>query len=568
MSQPDADSWQAAAADNGAPPPPPPGPVFVSHREARQPASRSSRKAGYHLEFMLVHADGGETLAAVGDDAGDAHYRYVTAPGFAPPPQAGPLRARNRRDLQSWLDAVIKESQDAAGFHVTALDDEGGGGGDGNARGTTAGDAAAKPAASASPPPVPAYIAYRYSKTEGSDGRRRMKWWLVDAAGVEVSEREGGRGGREKHALHATHPNATRTHPLPPPNTQHAAAVGEERGVKDGHYTYRTLASLPGGAAIPYANQASIVQYLEAMIAGSGPGVGHEDYGGGGGGGGGGVALPAAAAHATHTACVGARTPAPPAGASLPPADGDGPPQPTVADLAAAHPAGRAGLAAALAAALPRDNALDGVAAASLATRTRADAVARETAARAAVAAEARARAARSAAGLTAAKRVAVGWLRRAPAGATVARARAAAAKLSSALDALDAVPAGAPPDRAAPPLIAAHDALRDVAGVAVGPKLAAGVPDIVAATTRAAACREATVAAAADRVLASWRAAAGARLAALTRRAALADPEEEVEAVLAAGAATIDAAARARAAVEGEAAPPLEVKEEPMQVG
>ena len=282
------------------------------------------------------------------------------------------------------------------------------------------------------------------------------------------------------------------------------------------------------------------------------------------------MALPAAVTHAAHTAC--ARTPAPPAGASLPPADGDGPPQPTVAELASSHPAGRAGLAAALAAALPRDNALDGVAAASLAARARADFVARETAARAVVAAEARSRAARAAAGLTAAKRVAVGWLRRTPAAATVARARVPRPP-NSPLPWTRWTPCrlAPPPTGPPPPLIAAHDALRDVAGVAVGPKLAAGVPDIVATTTRASACRDATVAAAADRVLASWRAAAGARLAALTRRAALADPEEEVEAVLAEGAATIDAAARGRVAAgvaAGGGPTPLEVKEEAMQVG
>ena len=256
MSQPYADGGQAAAADNGAgpPPPPPPGPVFVSHREARQPASRSSRKAGYHLEFMLVHVDGGETLAAVGDDAGDAHYRYVTAPGFVPPPRAGPLRARNRRDLQAWLDAVIKESQDAAGFHVTASDDEEAAAAAGAARASSPGDAA-KLAASSSPPPVPAYIAYRYSKTEGSDGRRRMKWWLVDAAGVEVSERQGEgerKGETRQPAKPQPNPHTLTLFPhstLPPSARSAASRTATTRtgrwAVSPGELKFRTLTKRP-----------------------------------------------------------------------------------------------------------------------------------------------------------------------------------------------------------------------------------------------------------------------------------------------------------------------------------
>ncbi len=51
-------------------------------------ALQPSKKAGaggshaYVVRFYLVDAGGGETLAAEGEDQGDAHYLYTNQPGF------------------------------------------------------------------------------------------------------------------------------------------------------------------------------------------------------------------------------------------------------------------------------------------------------------------------------------------------------------------------------------------------------------------------------------------------------------------------------------------------------
>jgi hypothetical protein len=429
----------------------------------------------------------------------------VPAPGFEPPAGVPVLRARNKRDLHAWIDAVIRASQDVAGFHLVSSDDEAakkpaeGGGG------AVAGKAATP---APHPPPSsapPAYIAHRTARVDLPDGRRGVRWWLVDAAGVEW-----------------------------------AAASGEERGARDGHYEYATDASLPGGVAMECQNQAGVMRYLETMIAGGG---GVAALGGG-----------AAARCDRPPTAKRAREATPSAAGSPPPPDAApaGPVLPTIAELAAARPAGRAGLVAALAEGLPPDPPLAADAEAALASRARVDAAAAEATARLAVAAEARARGARAGAALDAAKRVAVRWLRAPPGTATKARAEAAAHDVRAALASLGALAARSAPAARVAALAAAHAAVRDAAGLALSPKLAAAVPALVPAVLAAAACSDASVAAAAAAVLTSWRGATGARLAALTRRDALADPDEEVEAVLAAGAAAIDAAAAAEGGGDG----------------
>jgi hypothetical protein len=56
----------------------------------------------------MLDNHGGKELAVVGEDLGDAHYRYQNVEGFQ---HCGTIDVRTRKEVISWLEMIIKESQ-------------------------------------------------------------------------------------------------------------------------------------------------------------------------------------------------------------------------------------------------------------------------------------------------------------------------------------------------------------------------------------------------------------------------------------------------------------------------
>ena len=84
---------------------------FVRVREER--GHRKGR--GRLIKYFLEDNTGTETLAAIGEETaqGDAHYHYHNEDTFT---AYGELSCHNRRELNSWLDSVIRDSKAAAGL--------------------------------------------------------------------------------------------------------------------------------------------------------------------------------------------------------------------------------------------------------------------------------------------------------------------------------------------------------------------------------------------------------------------------------------------------------------------
>ena len=65
-------------------------------------------KVGPDISFYLLTSDGRRVLAAVGNDNGNAHYGYESMPQFQ---EYGSRECTNRKEMTSWLEMVMHESQ-------------------------------------------------------------------------------------------------------------------------------------------------------------------------------------------------------------------------------------------------------------------------------------------------------------------------------------------------------------------------------------------------------------------------------------------------------------------------
>jgi type II secretory pathway pseudopilin PulG len=258
-----------------------------------------------------------EVLGALGEEtgagAGDSQMVYRNAKNFT---NHGEVWSTNKRELTTWLDGVVAEGVarkgveggDAAGAAGAA------GGGTQAAAAATAAVAAAAAAATANNNDANAaalasnagkstgvFVSHSQEKFVFSDGRRGIRFYLVDS------------GGRALHAV-----------------------TGEERDTRDGHYTYHkdenfthgravhvgiqsthtqlgrrpvstlvpitcypgfkpllsngsTCVSLQHGPPLTCVNLVGVNKWLAAMCVGGGGGLGGEGGAGGVVGGGGGV---------------------------------------------------------------------------------------------------------------------------------------------------------------------------------------------------------------------------------------------------------------------------------------
>lgn len=205
-------------------------PIYVSLRETREtmPGSkgRSSRGGATHhtyaIKFYLVDSLGRQHFAAVGYDGGDSHYQYTNQPEFPK------LSCHNKAEVKAWADEIIRASQQSSGYRVDVVKDD-----------VPAG-------ATGSSISLPQFVSYSESKQDTPDGRRQIRWYLLDSLGHN-----------------------------------HLAVIGDEKDTRDGHYVYRTESVFDKVVPMLAHNQEEVKKWLNWMIGGrqgpipvSGGGVG------------------------------------------------------------------------------------------------------------------------------------------------------------------------------------------------------------------------------------------------------------------------------------------------------
>ena len=202
---------------------------FVSFREV---------KTGPCHRYYLIRGDsrGGQTLGAVGtpSSSGAASgaqpaYDYRNARNFT---NHGTLATQSKRELMTWLDGVVAEGiarqavetgGGAPAESGRANDDDGGPvGGQGGGSGVNP-----------SSPRGSEWINFSQDKFSFPDGRRGIRFYLVDAQG-----------------------GAT------------AAVLGEERDTRDGHYVYRKDDDFTAGPPLNCGNLTGVHRWLRDMCAG------------------------------------------------------------------------------------------------------------------------------------------------------------------------------------------------------------------------------------------------------------------------------------------------------------
>ncbi|KAK9811980.1 hypothetical protein WJX73_005245 [Symbiochloris irregularis] len=197
-------------------------PVWVDIREQRIAVPRGSKKPAYYLQFFLVDAQGQETLAAVGEDSGDAHYTYHTVPEIQ---EHGQLECRNRRELIAFLDRLRVTSQGGTWPPSEPSPDMG-----------EEPEEAAGEGLDTEEGAFPHWVSFRVERTLDASQRRRSTWYLKD----------------------------DRDRELP-------AVIGEERDTRDGHYTYSALAPFAEAFPLSCSNMGAVNHWLEARLAGLAP---------------------------------------------------------------------------------------------------------------------------------------------------------------------------------------------------------------------------------------------------------------------------------------------------------
>jgi hypothetical protein len=196
---------------------------FVSYRE--------SKSGKTHAFYLSRGSDGREVLGAVGEEAepgGDVSWR--NARNFT---NHGHLDTDDRAELIEWLDGIVAEG--IARMSV-----------DGTSASPGGKPAPAPPASGAAPGPAPgapaspdAFVHHSQEKFVFPDGRRGIRFYLVDAQGNAVP-----------------------------------AVLGEERDTRDGHYTYRKEDNFNRGPPLACGNLAGVHRWLRDLCGGGGSLVG------------------------------------------------------------------------------------------------------------------------------------------------------------------------------------------------------------------------------------------------------------------------------------------------------
>ena len=226
---------------------------FVSYRE--------SKSGKTHAFYLSRGSDGREVLGAVGEEAKQGGVvSWRNARNFT---NHGHLDTDDRAELIEWLDGIVAE-----GIARMSVD-----GTSASPGGKSAPAPPASGAASGAAPGAPAHDAFVHHSQEKfvfPDGRRGIRFYLVDAQGNAIP-----------------------------------AVLGEERDTRDGHYTYRKEDNFNRGPPLACGNLAGVHRWLRDLCGGggslvggfgahppkpkgSGPGGRSRSGGGGGFGGGGG----------------------------------------------------------------------------------------------------------------------------------------------------------------------------------------------------------------------------------------------------------------------------------------
>lgn len=217
---------------------------FVAYRsEFLQSKTGRGRSAKYYL----IEESGEETLAAYADEStpGDSHYTYKNHDDFT---SYGTLTCHNRKALHAWLDEIVRATsgrvtngpigaQNPKGAssaknkkkknvvrdtglvltHEAATDV----GSAGVTSSTTKADGSAK------------FVNYSQEKFTFPDGRRGMRFYVIDEAGAPT-----------------------------------LAVLGEERETRDGHYQYKRVDTFTAGAPLRCGNLSGVHKWLKDHIAG------------------------------------------------------------------------------------------------------------------------------------------------------------------------------------------------------------------------------------------------------------------------------------------------------------
>ena len=199
---------------------------FVSYREV---------KVGKRVKVYLTKGGSDarrkqkpeEVLAAVGEDSGSkTGARFRNAANFT---EHGHLDSDSRREVSEWLDGIVAEglAREAAAGGGGGSDDSPGGGvfASGSRRDMDA--AASAAAATAVPLASMTFVNHSQEKFVFPDGRRGIRFYLVDENGAAVP-----------------------------------AAVGEERDTRDGHYTYRKHEAFTRGPPLTCGNLVGVSRWL------------------------------------------------------------------------------------------------------------------------------------------------------------------------------------------------------------------------------------------------------------------------------------------------------------------
>lgn len=191
---------------------------YVTYRDVKEPAQQHTPahshggagssggrlKGHYQVKFFLVDNEGVEHLAAVGEDLGDAHYSYTNETGFPF------LRARNRLEVEAWLQQQIRDSEHRAGLRPEMVLD------------------------AALPDPMhyclPKFVGKDHEKTQQLDGGHIIRWFLIDERGK-----------------------------------RHLAVVGRETHTHDGHYDYATFGLFEQLYPLRSHNQRAVEGWCESM---------------------------------------------------------------------------------------------------------------------------------------------------------------------------------------------------------------------------------------------------------------------------------------------------------------
>ena len=216
------------------------GDAFAAYRAVFAPGKTGR---GRTVKYHLIDLEGKETLAAYADEStpGDSHYTYKNAPTFV---SHGTLLCHNRKAVHRWLDGIVLRTsgrvvdgpialptvkpakrEERREGKVTRRHGTGAGArGGGVEYGTTS---TAKADGSAR------FVSFSQEKFTYPDGRRGMRFYVIDEQGVATP-----------------------------------AVEGEERETRDGHYQYKRVDTFTAGAPLRCGNLSGVHKWLKDHIAG------------------------------------------------------------------------------------------------------------------------------------------------------------------------------------------------------------------------------------------------------------------------------------------------------------